>query len=160
MVMRGQWERICNFMSEAGLTIPSPPAASDNMQIENNSIDQEVVITRFVAEAIERGIACAEAEEAAALEDQEILGPRDRLHYYEIVNHELSQRKLVDQEIARRQKEKKRSGRRRWMWSLMGLSIAIGASFVAYSYIPHLSSLKSSDADSIDVSRVSHSHST
>ncbi|KAK6159699.1 hypothetical protein DH2020_003080 [Rehmannia glutinosa] len=166
ILMRCQWERICSLMSEAGLTFPAPPAPSDNMQIENNSIDQffqEVVVTRFVVEAIGRGMARAEAEEAAAkiieLKDQEILRLHDRLHYYEIVNHELSQRKLVEK-VARKQKENKRSGRRRWIWSLMGLSIGIGASFVAYSYIPHLSSLKSSDADSTDASRVRHHDTT
>ncbi|KAK6119073.1 hypothetical protein DH2020_047191 [Rehmannia glutinosa] len=166
IVMRCQWERICSLMSEAGLTFPAPPAPSDNMQIENNSIDQffqEVVVTRFVAEAIGRGMARDEAEEAAAkiieLKDQEILRLHDRLHYYEIVNHELSQRKLVEK-VARKQKENKRTGRRRWIWSLMGLSIGIGASFVAYSYIPHLSSLKSSDADSTDASRVRHPDTT
>ncbi|KAI3445513.1 hypothetical protein Pfo_002178 [Paulownia fortunei] len=153
ILMCSQWERISNLMSQAGLTFPGPPAASDDMQLENNSIDQftqEVVVARFVAEAIGRGQARAEAEEAAATviesKDQEILRLQDRLQYYETVNHELSQRKLV--EVARRQQEKKRS-RRRWIWSFMGLSIAIGASFVAYSYIPHtskyLSSLKSGD---------------
>ncbi|KAK6119119.1 hypothetical protein DH2020_047127 [Rehmannia glutinosa] len=138
IVMRCQWERICSLMSEAGLTFPAPPAPSDNMQIENNSIDQffqEVVVTRFVAEAIGRGMARAEAEEAAAkiieLKDQEILRLHDRLHYYEIVNHELSQRKLVEKEL-----------------------------HLLHTHIPHLSSLKSSDADSTDASRVRHPDTT
>ncbi|KAL0375886.1 UNVERIFIED_CONTAM: hypothetical protein Scaly_0706200 [Sesamum calycinum] len=143
IVMRSQWERIRSLMSEVGLTFPAPPAASDSMQLENSLIDQisqEVVVARFVAEAIGRGQARAEAEKAASAiieaKDQEILRLRDRLQYYETVNHELSQRKLV--EVARRQQERKRS-RRRWMWSLMGLSLAVGTSLVAYSYIPHIS---------------------
>ncbi|KAL0412839.1 UNVERIFIED_CONTAM: hypothetical protein Sradi_1485600 [Sesamum radiatum] len=151
IVMRSQWERIRSLMSEVGLTFPAPPAASDSMQLENSSIDQisqEVVVARFVAEAIGRGQARAEAEKAASAiieaKDQEILRLRDRLQYYETVNHELSQRKLV--EVARRQQERKRS-RQRWMWSLVGLSLAVGTSLVAYSYIPHISgsSLQISD---------------
>ncbi|KAL0348164.1 UNVERIFIED_CONTAM: hypothetical protein Sangu_1044200 [Sesamum angustifolium] len=102
IVMRSQWERIRSLMSEVGLTFPAPPAASDSMQLENSLIDQisqEVVVARFVAEAIGRGQARAEAEKAASAiieaKDQEILRLRDRLQYYETVNHELSQRKLV-----------------------------------------------------------------
>lgn len=89
-------------MSEAGFTFPAPPAASDSMRLENHLMEQmsqEVVIARFVAEAVGRGQARAEAEEATSaiieLKDQEILRLRDRLQYYETVNHEMSQRKLV-----------------------------------------------------------------
>ncbi|KAG8363999.1 hypothetical protein BUALT_Bualt19G0080700 [Buddleja alternifolia] len=159
VLMRSQWERIRKHMSEAGLTFPPPPAASDSMQLENNLVDhlsQEIVVTRFVAEAVGRGQARAEAEEAANAiiesKDQEILRLRDRLQYYETVNHEMSQRKLV--EVARRQQERKQS-RRRWLWSFMGLSVAIGASFVAYTYIPQTS--ECSSADSTDASCVNPS---
>lgn len=99
VLIRSQWERIRNVMSEAGLTFPAPPSASDNMQIELDQISQEVVVTRFVAEAIGRGEARAEVEEATTaiieLKDQQISRLRDRLQYYETVNHEMSQRKLV-----------------------------------------------------------------
>lgn len=64
---------------------------------------------------------------------------------------------FITAEVARRQLERKRS-RRRWLWSFMGLSIAIGASLAAYSYIPHTSewsSLKS--GDSTDASSISGS---
>ncbi|GER41920.1 secretion apparatus protein BsaZ [Striga asiatica] len=139
-LMRSQWERIRDLMSEAGLTFPAPPVAKDIIQLDNNlthQISQEVVVSRFVAEAIGRSQAHAEAEEAALavieMKDQEISRLRDRLQYYETVNHEMSQRKLV--EVARRQQERK-TRRRRWLWSFMGLSITIGASFVAYSYFP------------------------
>ncbi|KAL3635187.1 hypothetical protein CASFOL_019734 [Castilleja foliolosa] len=161
VLMRNQWERVRNLMSEAGLTFPGPPVANDSLQLENSLVDQvsqEVVIARFVAEAIGRGNARAEAEEANCavieLKDQEILRLRDRLQYYETVNHEMSQRKLV--EVARRQQERKMR-RRRWLWSFMGLSIAIGASFIAYSYVPQPGESPSvlNSADSTDVSSVS-----
>ncbi|KAL7124963.1 hypothetical protein ABFS83_14G084000 [Erythranthe nasuta] len=153
--IRSQWERIRSIMSDAGLTFPALPIGSDASQIENNNtldqISQEIIVTKFVADAIGRGQARAEAEEAASaiieLKEQQIMRLKDRLQYYETVNHEMSQRKLVD--VARKQQERKRS-RRRWLWGIMGLSIAIGASVVAYSYIPRnsecLSLLKSDDS--------------
>lgn len=100
--MRSQYERMSDLMSQAGLTFPSFPSAIDNMQLENDSIDQfsqEIYVARFVAEAVGRGLARAEAEGVAATiiesKDQEILRLQNRLQYCETVNHELSQRKLV-----------------------------------------------------------------
>ncbi|XP_057798257.1 uncharacterized protein LOC131014340 [Salvia miltiorrhiza] len=142
LLMHSRWEKIRILMSEAGLTFPAPPAISDGMQLEDQEVDkmsQEVVAAKFVAEAVGRGLARAEAEETASaiieLKDLEILRLRDRLQYYETVNHEMSQRKLV--EVARRQQERK--SRRRWLWSIMGMAFGIGASLAAYSYISHTS---------------------
>ncbi|KAL6514739.1 hypothetical protein OROGR_020318 [Orobanche gracilis] len=102
VLMRNLWERVRNLMSEAGLTFPAPPVASDSVRLEDNLVDQvsqEVVVARFVSEAIGKAQARAEAEEATSavieLKDHEILRLRDRLQYYETVNHEMSQRKLV-----------------------------------------------------------------
>ncbi|XP_073145822.1 uncharacterized protein [Henckelia pumila] len=163
-LMRSQWERIHYLMSQDGLIFPAPPAACDVLQLEDNSIDQftqEVVVTRFVAEAVGRGLARAEAEETAAMviesKDQEITRLRDRLQYYETVNHEMSQRKLV--EVARRQQEKKRN-RRRLLWSIMGLSVGFGASFLAYSCFPQANKSVSlpKSGDSTDASCIGSSH--
>ncbi|XP_051144067.1 uncharacterized protein LOC127260387 [Andrographis paniculata] len=152
VLMHCQWERMKSLMAEAGLTVPAFPSGG-GMQSEDNLADrisQEMLIATFVAEAVGRGQARAEAEEAAAkaieLKDQEILRLRDRLQYYETVNHELSQRNLV--EVARRQQERKRSRsrRRRWVWGLVGLSVAIGASVAASVYnIPQVSKSPSND---------------
>ncbi|KAH6804254.1 hypothetical protein C2S51_032501 [Perilla frutescens var. frutescens] len=159
LLMRSQWERTRILMLEAGLTFPSPPAINHGMQLEDPVMDQmsqEVAVARFVAEAVGRGLARAEAEEAALgmieLKDQEILRLRDRLQYYETVNHEMSQRKLV--EVARRQQ--KRKSRRRWLWSCMGLAISIGALLAAYSYISHTSESLSlpESSDSADASAI------
>lgn len=101
-LMLSQWEKTRTLMLEAGLAFPAPPVIGDNMQLEDqdmNQFSQEVVVARFVSEAVGRGQARAEAEEAASAilesKDQEILRLRDRLQYYETVNHEMSQRKLV-----------------------------------------------------------------
>ncbi|KAL7157487.1 hypothetical protein ABFS83_02G081000 [Erythranthe nasuta] len=160
LLMHNQWERISNLMSRAGLTFPAPPSLTHLKEGNTSSLmdqfAQEFVFISFIDEAIAKGEARAEAEEAADViiesKDQEILRLQDKLQYYETVNHELSQRKLV--EVAQRQRAKKRS-RRRWLWSFTGLSIAIGVSFLTFSYIPQASnyiSLLKSDVDSSDSS--------
>ncbi|CAA2978197.1 Hypothetical predicted protein [Olea europaea subsp. europaea] len=160
-----QWERISNLISQAGLTFPAPPTVSDSMQLGDNSMyqfSQEVVIARFVAEAVGRGQARAEAELAANAilesKDQEISRLQDKLLYYETVNHEMSQRNLV---VARRQQQRKRSPRR-WLWSCLGLSIAVGASVIAYSYIPDTSRYQPllNSGASVDASHISTSSET
>lgn len=98
-MMCSQWQRISNVLSEAGLTLPLPSAVIGGMQIEPAAIEnllQEVIVARFVAEAIGKGQSRAEAELAteAILEskNQEISRLRDRLLYYETANREMSER--------------------------------------------------------------------
>lgn len=105
-MMQCQWQSISNVLSQAGLTLPSPSDVIGGMQPDNLSIEQlsqEVIVTRFVAEAIAKGQARVEAELAAEAilesKNQEISRLRDRLRYYEAVNHEMSQR---NQEIVGR----------------------------------------------------------
>lgn len=96
-LMYNQWQRVADLLStEAGLRFPAP---STGMQLEIGPIEQfcqEVVVTRYVSKAIGQGLARAEAETAAdeilKAKDQEISRLRDRLQYYEAVNHEMSQR--------------------------------------------------------------------
>ena len=98
-LMRGQWLRIIDLLSEVGIALPSPSNSSGSMQQNNAAFEdlaQEVVVARFVAHAIGIGEAQAEAEIAAEAilesKDQEISRLRDKLQYYEAVNHEMSQR--------------------------------------------------------------------
>ncbi|KAJ8529686.1 hypothetical protein K7X08_036521 [Anisodus acutangulus] len=144
-MMRCQWQNISTVLSQAGLTLPSPSDVIGGMQFDNASIEQlsqEVIVTRFVAEAIGKGQARAEAELAAEsileTKNQEISRLRDRLRYYEAVNHEMSQRNQEIIEVARRQRQRKRT-QRKWLWSCIGLSAAIGVSVVAYKYLPQTS---------------------
>ncbi|CAA7405744.1 unnamed protein product [Spirodela intermedia] len=99
---------------------------------------QEVIVTRMVSEALERGLAGAEAEAAAEavieVKNHEIARLRDRLQYYEAVNQEMSQRNQEAIELARRQRQR-RKVRRRWVVGCVGLSIAVGASLMAFSYL-------------------------
>ncbi|XP_052198173.1 uncharacterized protein LOC127805041 isoform X3 [Diospyros lotus] len=96
--MQNQWLRIRQQLSLVGLTLPADPAATD----EQPSMDpaeelcRQLHIVRFVSNSIGRGIAKAEAEmEMEALMESknfEIARLWDRLHYYEVVNREMSQR--------------------------------------------------------------------
>ncbi|KAL7235553.1 hypothetical protein ACSBR1_018947 [Camellia fascicularis] len=159
-----QWQRLGNLLSQVGLTFATAPNATST-QFEIDSLEQlcqELLVTRFVAEAIGRGQARAEAEIAAEIiiesKDQEISRLRDRLQYYEAVNREMSQRNQEVMEVARRQRQRRKTQRRRWLWGCVGLSVAIGTSVIAYSYLPHTgkhhtspSSCDSSDASCINV---------
>ncbi|XP_059313408.1 uncharacterized protein LOC132064445 [Lycium ferocissimum] len=144
-MMRCQWQNISNVLSGSGLTLPSPSDVIGGMQFDNASIEQlsqEVIVTRFVAEAIGKGQARAEAELAAESilesKNQEISRLRDRLRYYEAVNHEMSQRNQEIIDVARKQRQRKRT-QRKWLWGCIGLSAAIGVSVVAYNYLPQTS---------------------
>lgn len=99
--MQSQWQRVSNLLSsQAGLTFPTPiNATHSSMQFDISSVEQlsqEVVVARFVADAIGKGQAHAEAELAAEAiiesKHKEISRLQDRLKYYEAVNHEMSQR--------------------------------------------------------------------
>ncbi|TMW94488.1 hypothetical protein EJD97_010214 [Solanum chilense] len=144
-MMRCQWQNISTVLSQAGLTLPSPSDVIGDMQLDSASIEQlyqEVVVSRFVAEAIGKGQARAEAELAAesVLEskNQEISRLRDRLRYYEAVNHEMSQRNQEIIEVARKQRQRKKI-QKKWLWSCIGLSAAIGVSVLSYKYLPQAS---------------------
>jgi hypothetical protein len=136
--MYNQWQRIFDVISRAGLTLSSPPNGRNSMQIDLNSIEQfiqEVIVAKYVNEAIENGQARAEAESDAykiiQSKDREISRLKDRLQYYEAVNHEMSQRNQEVMEIARKERQRKKSRQQRWLWGCIGLSIAAGATVIA-----------------------------
>lgn len=163
--MYSQWQRLASLLSQTGLTFPTPTDATST-QLEIDCLEQccqELEVTRFVAEAIGRGQARAEAEIAAELiiesKDQEISRLRDKLQYYEAVNHEMSQRNQEVMEVARRQRQR-RKNQRKWIWGCIGLSVAIGTSVIAYSYLPHKHHALPTPGDSSDASYISPAESS
>lgn len=96
--MRSQWERIVNCLSQVGLSFPmTSETGSTLLEIESvEQFCQEIIITRFVSEAIGRGQARAEIEADAEViinsKNQEIGRLQDKLQYCEAVNREMSQR--------------------------------------------------------------------
>ncbi|KAK1295323.1 hypothetical protein QJS10_CPA16g01822 [Acorus calamus] len=141
--MQNNWRRITKYLIPLGLSFPET-LCDENAPIDENSIEQicqELVVAKFVSEATGKAEARAEAEAAAEsiidAKNHEINRLRDRLQRCEDVNREMSQRNQEIVELVR-QKRRRRKARQRWIWSCIGLSITIGASMLAYSYLPHL----------------------
>ncbi|XP_043713959.1 uncharacterized protein LOC122662401 [Telopea speciosissima] len=141
--MQKQWQRIREQLSLVGLTIP--PVSTIAGEDENLDLDpveelcQQINIARMVSNSVGRGTARAEVEMEMEswIESKnfEISRLSDRLHYYEAVNHEMSQRNQEAVEVARRQRQKSKI-LRRWVWSSIGTVIAVGAVGLAWSYLP------------------------
>ncbi|KAK6911726.1 hypothetical protein RJ641_023819 [Dillenia turbinata] len=163
--MRAQWQRVGNILSEVGLTFPLAAHAGGNIQVEDSAVDQlcqQVIIAKFVSEAMGRAEARAEAEAAAEVvleaKEQEISRLRDRLQYYEAVNYEMSHRNQEILELARR-KRQRRNARWRWILGSVGFSVALGVSVMAaYSYFLHTSQQNTAAITAPDASsRISNS---
>lgn len=98
--MRNQWALISQQLSTVGLTLPADPMAV--VEHEKSVVDpadefcRQIDIARFVSNSIGRGTAKAEIEEEMEnhIESMnfEIARLMDRVHYYEAVNREMSQR--------------------------------------------------------------------
>ncbi|KAL5981888.1 hypothetical protein ACLOJK_015955 [Asimina triloba] len=89
-----QWQRVARQLSQVGLTLPE---ASTILSEKGDLPDAgPVVLARAVANAIGRGVAKAEVEleMESHIESKnfEITRLSDRLHIYEAMNHEMSQR--------------------------------------------------------------------
>ncbi|CAI9110816.1 OLC1v1010905C1 [Oldenlandia corymbosa var. corymbosa] len=139
---RAQWQKIREELSIVGLTVPADLVADSkdeplNESTEDLSLQMEVV--RFVSNSIGRGTAKAEVE--AEMEAQmelknfEIARLLDRLHYYEAVNREMSQRNQETIESSRRLRQMKKR-RQRWIWGSVATAVTLGAAVLAWSYFP------------------------
>ncbi|XP_058113879.1 uncharacterized protein LOC131256839 [Magnolia sinica] len=164
-----QWQRITRQLAHVGLTLPEASTVLSE-QDEWPDVDpaeemcQQVILARAVANSVGRGVARAEVElemeSQIELKNFEITRLWDRLHYYETVNHEMSQRNQEAVEKARQQRHR-RKRRQRWVWGSIGLAIMLGSTALAWSYLPSTSSSSitaSSNASKSD-EVASHKHS-
>lgn len=97
--MQSQWQRLAQQLSVVGLSLPVAPAAVTDGHTEIDPAEelcQQIFIAQVVANSVGRGAARAEVElemeshiEAKNIEINRLC---DRLHYYETVNREMSQR--------------------------------------------------------------------
>lgn len=138
--MRNHWQRICERLIPLGLRLPVDPTAwADGDQSADPSAEvcQQVYLARFVSNSIGRGIAKAEVEmEMQAqirLKNSEIARLWDRLHYYDTVNQEMSQRNQEVVETARRLRQK-RKRKQRWVLGSIAAAITLGSAFIGWSY--------------------------
>ncbi|CAO2830490.1 unnamed protein product [Amaranthus hypochondriacus] len=141
--MQQQWQILREKLGAVGLRLPADfTALIEDSQSDFDPADdicRQIELTRFVSESIGRGIAKAEAE--AEMEAQlevknfEITRLCDRLHYYETMNQEMSQRNQETIEIARRERQKKRR-RQKWVWGTLGSAAIVVGTALAWSYLP------------------------
>lgn len=96
--MKSQWGRIREQLSIVGLSFPADPNMMEDEATNDpgEEVCRQVDLVRFVSNSVGRGIARAELEVEVEAQLQsknfEIARLLDRLHYYEAVNHEMSQR--------------------------------------------------------------------
>ncbi|CAJ1942519.1 unnamed protein product [Sphenostylis stenocarpa] len=138
--MQNQWERLRQGLSHMGIILPAdlttedPPPSSDPLE----DVFQQLYITRFISNSIGRGIARAEVEMEmeAQLETKnfEIARLLERLHCYETMNREMSQRNQEAVEMARRERQR-RSRRQRWIWGSITTTLVLGTAAIAGSYL-------------------------
>lgn len=148
--MKSQWGRIREQLSIFGLTLPADPTMLEDEPAKDpgEEMCRQVDVLRFVSNAVGRGIARAELEEEFEVQLQsknfEIARLLDRLHYYEAVNHEMSQRNQETIETMRclRQKRKRRQ---KWIWGSIAAAIMLGSTALAWSYLPSAKGSSSTD---------------
>ncbi|KAK6150635.1 hypothetical protein DH2020_015567 [Rehmannia glutinosa] len=138
--IRNQWRMIRENLSLVGLTLPVDPTTLPEGEQPADlaaEVCQQVYLARFVSNSIGRGIAKAEVEmEVEAqikLKNFEIARLCDRLHYYEAVNQEMSQRNQEVVETARRLRQR-RKRRHKWVWGSIATAVTLGSAVLAYSY--------------------------
>ncbi|XVF59664.1 hypothetical protein PTKIN_Ptkin07bG0293800 [Pterospermum kingtungense] len=135
--MRCKWQGISQNLAGVGLSLPADPIEVTEDELEE--LRQQVDLARFVSLSVGRGIVRAEME--MEMESQiesknfEIARLLDRLHYYEAVNREMSQRNQEAIEMARRDRQRKRR-RQRWVWGSIATAITLGTAALAWSYLP------------------------
>jgi hypothetical protein len=98
--MRSQWESIRRGLCLAGIVLPADlNAVAEGEQLNSDPVEdlcQQLYVARFISNTIGRGTVRAEVEmemEAQLeLKNFEIGRLLERLHCYETMNHEMSQR--------------------------------------------------------------------
>ncbi|XP_008795948.1 uncharacterized protein LOC103711546 [Phoenix dactylifera] len=142
--LQNQWQMLSQHLSLAGLSLPSPPAVTDEKD-EQSCIDpaeelcRQIVIAHFVAASVGRVFSRAEVELEVEpwieAKNFEIARLWDRLHYYEAANREMSQRNQEAVEMARQQQHRQKR-RQKWIWGSVGLAATLGAAVIVWSYLP------------------------
>ncbi|ESQ45433.1 hypothetical protein EUTSA_v10010373mg [Eutrema salsugineum] len=94
--MQIHWQRLREQLAQVGLFVPIDPTTSTNNMNLSEELRCQLEVARFVSDSLGRGMAKAEVEMEmeSMLETKnfEITRLSDRVHYYEAVNREMSQR--------------------------------------------------------------------
>jgi len=153
-IWQKEWKKLSHHLSHVALSLPSPSIAEDT---DDSSVDpgaelcQQITVSQLVAAAIAQGFACAEVESemetVIAAKNFEIARLSDRVQYYEAANREMSQRNQEAIEMSRQQR-KERKKRQKWFWGSVGLAVTLGATAIAWSYLPSSQPQASADSKS------------
>ncbi|CAK8539924.1 unnamed protein product [Lathyrus sativus] len=141
--MRSQWESIRQGLCLAGIVLPADlSTVAEAEQLNSDPVEdlcQQLYVARFISNTIGRATVRAEVEMEmeAQLESKnfEIARILERLHCYETMNREMSQRNQEAVEMARRERQRK-SRRQKWVWGSITTVIALGTAAIALSYLP------------------------
>ncbi|KAL5752628.1 hypothetical protein ACOSP7_022827 [Xanthoceras sorbifolium] len=141
--MQSHWQRLRQQLAHVGLRLPENlTVVAEGEHSDSDPAEElcrQVYLARFVSESVGRGIAKAEmeAEMESEIESKnfEIARLCDRLHYYEAMNREMSQRNQEAVEMARRDRQK-RKRRQKWVWGSIAAAITLGTAALAWSYLP------------------------
>ncbi|KAF8101436.1 hypothetical protein N665_0205s0030 [Sinapis alba] len=131
--MQVLWRRLREQLAHVGLFVPLDPSSS--MNIAEDEVRCQLEVTRFVSDSLDNGLTKAEEiESELEAKKFEITQLSDRLHYYETVNQEMSQRNQEAIEEDARVEKKKRKRRQRWIWGSIAASITLGGAVLAWPY--------------------------
>ncbi|KAF8090376.1 hypothetical protein N665_0478s0035 [Sinapis alba] len=137
--VQSHWQRLREQLAQVGVFVPIDPTTSSSNLNLSEELRCQLEVARFVSDSLGRGMAKAEVEMEmeAMLETKnfEITRLSDRVHYYEAVNREMSQRNQEAIEVARRERQKRKK-RQRWIWGSIATTITLGSAALAWSYIP------------------------
>lgn len=142
---QNRWQETIEKFSLIGLSLPSIEISASSQGEKAVLVDfaddvcGQVIVARMVAHAVGRGSLRAELDQEMKMlidsKDFEISRLRDKLQYYELVNREMSQRNQEAIELGRRRRRAQKK-RQKWIWSSLAISLAVGTTAVAYTYIP------------------------
>lgn len=143
--LQQQWNEMARRYSPLGLSLLTGPChvgASEDCQAADPSefLSEKLSIARLVAGAIAsasvRAVKEEELESFVIAKNREISRLRDKLQYYELVNHEMSQRNQEAIEISQRRRRRHRK-RLKWALGSLGAIVGIGSTgLLCYKFIP------------------------
>ncbi|GLU13759.1 hypothetical protein SLE2022_303730 [Rubroshorea leprosula] len=139
--MQSKWQKLRQQLALVGVTLPVNPIdlAEDDLVDPAEELLGQMDTVRYVSYSVGRGIARTEMEvemeSQIEIKNFEIARLMDRLHYYEAVNREMSQRNQEAVEMARRDRHKMKR-RQRWVWGSIATAITLGTAALVWSYLP------------------------
>ncbi|KAI3959041.1 hypothetical protein MKX01_023717 [Papaver californicum] len=139
--MQTHRQQLQRCLAAIGLKLPADPMVTE--KDKDSTLDlaadlcQQIHNARIVSNSIGRATAKAEAEMEikSQIESKnfEIARLSDRLHYYEVVNAEMSQRNQEAIEMERRHRQRRKSRQRWGIWSSVSAAIVIGTVALLWS---------------------------